>query len=504
MALPYDIEADRIAVVQDETLLTFGDLDRRAKQIAQLIRAHGVCPGDHVAFCLENRVDFFSIVFGSIYAGVYYTAISPYLHAGEVAYIIENCGAKLVVGSEKTHQKMSEARRTCQNVTAWYAMDGAIAGYESLDDAMASQPAVLPDDPTEGIDMLYSSGSTGRPKGVLRPRPQIAFGTENDNARPIFDLNGIAADTVYLNPAPLYHAAPLRWTVGTLRRGGRVVNMGRFDAKTCLDLVAQHRVTHIQFVPTMMIRLLKLPEPARSAADLSSIRRIVHAAAPCPVETKKQFIDWWGPIIDEYYGGTESNGLTYARCEDWLENPGTVGKAALGVIHIIGPDNQPVQAGQPGRVYFTGGMKFAYHGEPEKTKGAYLGDMSTLGDIGYVNEAGFLFLTDRDVNLIISGGTNIYPQLTEDVLVQHPDVADAAVIGVPDPDMGEVIMAVVEPAAGSARSSLEQRLRDHAAYSLPTIRQPRHYDFVDVMARHPNGKLRKVEMQDAYRKRFST
>lgn len=501
MALPYDMAPDRPAVIQDGDVLSFGELDRRARQIAQVMRSHGVQIGDHIAFCLENRPDYFSVIFGSIYAGVHYTAISPYLHADEIAYIVENCGAKLVIGSERTREKMAQAHAECGNVDAWYGLDGAADGYDSLPDAMAAAPVELPENPEEGIDMLYSSGSTGRPKGVLRPRPDCVFGDDPDNARPLFDLNGIDADTVYLNPAPLYHAAPLRWTIGVMRRGGRVINMDRFDARECLDLVAKHRVTHIQFVPTMMIRLLKLPQEVRAGADISSIRRIVHAAAPMPAEAKQQFIDWWGAIVDEYYGGTESNGLTYAKCADWLENPGTVGQAALGVIHIIGPDGEELPPGQPGRIFFTGGMKFAYHKEPEKTAGAYLGEMSTLGDIGYVNEAGFLFLTDRDVNLIISGGTNIYPQLTEDTLIQHPEVTDAAAIGTPDVDMGEVILAVIEPShADVDREALVDRLRAHCAENLPTIRRPKHYDVVDAMPRHPNGKLRKVEMRDHYRK----
>ena len=501
MALPFEMDADRPAVIQDGEILTFGELDRQAKQIAQVLRGHGVEIGDHVAFCLENRMDYFSVLFASIYAGVHYTAISPYLHADEVAYIVDNCGARLVIGSEHTVDKMAQARRDCSAVVAWYGLDGAMEGYASLPDAMAAAPVALPEAPQEGIDMLYSSGSTGRPKGVMRPLPVCDFGDDPDNARPIFDLNGIDADTVYLNPAPLYHAAPLRWTIGVLRRGGRIVNMARFDAQRCLDLVAQHRVTHIQFVPTMMVRLLKLPEEIRANADLSSIRRIVHAAAPMPKEAKQQFIDWWGAIVDEYYGGTESNGLTYAKCADWLRNPGTVGQAALGVIHIIDEDGQPLPNGTPGKVYFTGGMKFAYHKEPEKTAGAYLGEKSTLGDIGYVNDEGFLFLTDRDVNLIISGGTNIYPQLTEDTLIQHPEVTDAAAIGTPDADMGEVILAVIEPSdAGADRAGLIDRLRAHCAEHLPTIRQPKHYDVVDAMPRHPNGKLRKVEMREHYRK----
>lgn len=504
MALPLDHAAqdpDRVAVIDEAgKRLTYGELDAHAKQVAQLILASGVGEGGHIAFCLENRLEYFWTAFGAQYAGVYYTAISPWLHADEIAYIVDNCGAELVIGSAATQPVMAEAHKTCQRPRHWFSMDGAAEGYEDFKAALERQPAELLPDPRDGRDMLYSSGTTGRPKGVKHPLPPRPFGQDLGSAFTLAERLGLSGEAVYLNPAPLYHAAPLRWSMAILRMGGQVVSMARFDAARALALMAAHRVTHAQFVPTMMIRLLKLPEEVRRAADLSALERVIHAAAPCPVETKHRLMDWWGPIVDEYYGGTESNGLAYCAAEEWLDRPGTVGRAMLGALHILDDDGHQLPPGQPGTVYWSGMPRFAYHGEPEKTAKAYRGDKSTLGDIGYVDADGYLFLTDRDVNLIVCGGVNIYPQLTEDVLLQHPDVADAAVIGTPDPELGEVLLAVIEPSgASSDPDALIGRLRAHAGAELPRIRQPRHYEIVETLPRHPNGKLRKVEMRAHYR-----
>ena len=371
---------------------------------------------------------------------------------------------------------------------------------EAALDAMLATPLPVP---REGRDMLYSSGTTGKPKGVLHALTDTPFGEEADAAKAMFDYFGLSGDSTYLNPAPLYHAAPLRWSMSVVRRGGTVVSMRRFDATRALDLMSRHKVTEGQFVPTMMIRLLKLPDEMKAAADLSALRRVVHAAAPCPVETKRQLIDWWGPIVDEYYGGTEGNGLTYITAAEALERPGSVGKPLVGTITIMDEDGNELPMGQPGRVWWSGRPPFEYHKEPEKTAAAYRGEKSTLGDIGYLDADGYLFLTDRDVNLIVVGGTNVYPQLTEDVLAMHPDVADAAVIGAPDPELGEIVMAVIEPADPSAdRAALIERLTAHCAGELPTIRQPKRYDVVDTLPRHPNGKLRKVELRAQYRNLF--
>ena len=506
MTLPLDFarsDPDRIAVIDDhDETLTFGALDARAWQLAHLIRASGVGVGDHIAICLENRLEYFWALFGAHYAGVYYTAVSPWLREDEIDYIIGNCGAKLVIGSEKTLPKLADARANQTGVGRWLKLDGAAEGYEDLETALASHPAEPLENPREGRDMLYSSGTTGRPKGVKHLLTDEPFGREADAARGMFDHFGLGEDQVYLNPAPLYHAAPLRWSMSAVRRGGTVVSMSKFDAARCLDLMTRYRVTCGQFVPTMMVRLLKLPEEVKAAADLSALRRVVHAAAPCPADVKRGLIEWWGPIVDEYYGGTEGNGLTYIRAEDALAKPGSVGPALAGVLHILNDDGVEVPPGTPGRVYFSGRPPFSYHDEPEKTASAHFGEKSTLGDIGYVDDDGFLFLTDRDVNLIVSGGTNVYPQLTEDVLTMHPDVIDAAAIGYPDPDMGEVIMAVIEPKdAGADPAALIDSLMAHCAEALRSIRRPRHFDVVDALPRHPNGKLRKVELREAYRKK---
>lgn len=502
MTLPFDFPADRIAVVDDHGAeLTFGALDDRAKQLAQLIHEAGIGVGGHVAICLENRLEYLWTLFGAHYAGVYYTAVSPWLHPDEISYIIDNCQAELVIGSAKTLPKMTPARAECACVRRWLTLDAPAEGYEDLEAALDAQPTELLDDPREGRDMLYSSGSTGRPKGVLHKLVDTPFGEESDAAKAMYDTFGLGPDSIYLNPAPLYHAAPLRWSMSAIRRGGKVVSMHRFDAERCLTLMSDHQVTQAQFVPTMMIRMLKLPDAVKAKADLSALRRVVHAAAPCPIETKRQIIDWWGPIVDEYYGGTEANGFTFVTAEEAIERPGTVGKALAGTIDIMDDDGQILAPGEIGKIWWSGRPPFQYHGEPEKTAAAHRGHRSSLGDVGYLDEDGYLYLTDRDVNLIVIGGTNVYPQLTEDHLSMHPEVGDVAVIGTPDEDMGEVILAVVEPAqAGADQRALEDRLRTHAASDLPTIRQPRHYAFVDVLPRHPNGKLRKAELRETYRK----
>ncbi len=504
MALPLDFAAsdpDRVAVIDDTgEELTFDALNRRAWQLAHLIRDAGIEAGGHVAFCLENRLDYFWVLFGAHYAGVYYTAVSPWLHAGEIAYIVDNCEAELVIGSARTLPKLAEARSGCPGVRRWLTLDTNAPGYEDLEAALDALPVTPLSDTREGRDMLYSSGTTGRPKGVLHALADTPFGHEADAARPMFDHFGLGPDSVYLNPAPLYHAAPLRWSMSAVRRGGKVVSMERFDAARALELMTEQRVTAAQFVPTMMIRMLKLPDEAKAAADLSALQRVVHAAAPCPVETKRQMIAWWGPIVEEYYGGTEGNGLSYISATEALERPGSVGKALVGKIDILDDDGTVLPPGEIGKVWWSGRPPFAYHKEPEKTAAAYLGERSTLGDIGYLDEDGYLFLTDRDVNLIVCGGTNIYPQLTEDVLAMHDAVGDAGVVGTPDADMGEVVLAVVEPAKrGVDAAALVDQLRAHCAEALPKLRQPKHYVVIDEMPRHPNGKLRKVELRDAYR-----
>jgi fatty-acyl-CoA synthase len=352
--------------------------------------------------------------------------------------------------------------------------------------------------------MLYSSGTTGRPKGVRKDLPGTPFG--DPSATPVLlaralagQGNGVGPGAVYLCPAPLYHSAPLVYSMSMQRLGATVVVMERFDPRRCLELIEQHRVTHAQFVPTMFVRMLHLPEAERARFDLSSLQFAVHAAAPCPVAVKRQMLEWWGPIIHEYYSGTEDIGSTYISPEEWLAHPGSVGRP-LEECHIVGPDGDELPAGEEGIVFFAGGRPFEYHNDPDKTASA-TNDRGwrTLGDIGRLDDDGYLYLTDRQAHMIISGGVNIYPQEAENVLAAHPAVADVAVIGVPDPEMGEAVKAVVQPAAGAvAGPELGSDLLTHCRAELATYKCPRTVDFVDELPRDPNGKLYKRLLRERY------
>jgi acyl-CoA synthetase (AMP-forming)/AMP-acid ligase II len=385
-------------------------------------------------------------------------------------------------------------------------LDGAIDGYDSYEAAIeAAPPTPLDEERVEGQDMLYSSGTTGRPKGVKIPLPGTTLGDAPDSVTALGQLLfGTSADTVYLSPAPLYHAAPLRFCRGVHRVGGTVVVMEHFDPEQYLQLVERHRATFTQVVPTMFIRLLKLPEEVRSRYDVRSLEAAVHAAAPCPVEVKEKMIEWWGPIIHEYYAGTEGNGFVYTNSTDWLAHRGSVGKALVGTIHIVGEDGEEVPTGESGTVYFEGEVAatFEYHNDKEKTassrdpKGR---GWSTLGDVGYLDDDGFLYLTDRKAYMIITGGVNVYPQEAENVLALHPKVNDVAVFGVPNEDFGEEVKAVVEPASmADAGPELERELIAYCKEHLADVKCPRSVDFRPELPRHPTGKLYKRLLKDEY------
>ena len=493
---------DKPAVIMGSSgaVMTYRELDDEANRLSQLFRAAGLEPGDHVAFCLENHPHFLAVAWGAHYAGLYYTAMSSRLTLEESEYIINDCGARAFITSAYKSEVAAELADRMPQVATRLMIDTVIDGFESYEQAIAAFPATPLADGVAGRDMLYSSGTTGRPKGVKVAAPAEPVDTPTAVTGLAQLLLGYDADTVYLSPAPLYHAAPLRFTMSVHQTGGTAVVMEHFDPEEALALIDRYRVTASQWVPTMFIRMLKLPDETRARYDVGSLRAAVHAAAPCPIAVKEQMIEWWGPVIHEYYAGTEGNGFVYCNSEDWLAHKGSVGKALVGEIHIVDDDGVELPVGEAGTIYFGGGGDFEYHNDPDKTLESHdARGWSTLGDIGRLDEDGFLYLTDRKSYMIISGGVNIYPQETENILAMHPKVADVAVLGVPNADFGEEVKAVVQlidPA--EAGSDTERELIDYSRQHLADVKCPRSVDFVEELPRHPTGKLYKRLLRDQY------
>jgi len=475
-----------IMAASGETV-TYGQLNAQSNRIAQLFRSVGLKPGDHVAFFLENHPRFFEICWGAQRAGLVYTPISSRLTASEVTYILEDCGAKLFIASKSLLERDAMPK------------PDYVVG-ESWEKAVAAQPATPIADETAGHDMLYSSGTTGRPKGVKPVVPPQPIDAENPLLAITSKLYGMGSDTIYLSPAPLYHAAPLRFNMSVMRLGGTSILMEHFDAEEFLRLVEKHRVTHSQLVPTMFVRFLKLPDEVRLKYDVSSLRCAIHAAAPCPIPTKEKMIEWWGPIVWEYYGGTEGNGLTMCNSAEWLAHKGTVGKAIVGKLKIVGEDGDELPPGESGAVYFAEGRPFEYHNDPKKTaESRHPKGWTTIGDVGYVDDDGFLHLTDRKAFMIISGGVNIYPQEAENLLITHPKVMDCAVFGVPNEEFGEEVKAVVQPRdMADAGPQLAEELIAFCKQHLSVIKCPRSIDFEAELPRHATGKLYKRLLRDRY------
>jgi acyl-CoA synthetase (AMP-forming)/AMP-acid ligase II len=499
---------DHPAVIMAGTgqTMTYAELDEEANRLSQLFRSLGLQPGDHVAFCMENHPRFLAVAWGCHYAGLYYTAMSSRLTDDEMQYIINDCGARAFITTAYKREAAEKLLGQAPNVETWLMIDGTVDGFESYEDTIAAQPAEPLEGRIAGADMLYSSGTTGKPKGVKPPMPSQPLDAAGTSVYGLMALLfGLTEDTVYLSPAPLYHAAPLRFCMGAQMGGATVVVMERFDPEEALALIEKHQATLSQWVPTMFIRMLKLPDEVRAKYDVSSMQAAVHAAAPCPVEVKRRMIEWWGPVLHEYYAGTEGNGFVYTNSEDWLAHPGSVGKALIGSLHIVDEETgEEVPVGEAGTVYFEGenAATFQYHNDPEKTeksrdpKGR---GWSTLGDVGRLDEDGFLYLTDRKAYMIISGGVNIYPQEAENVLAMHPKVYDVAVFGIPNEDFGEEVKAVVQPAEGvEPGPDLERELIAFCREKLADVKCPRSVDFRDELPRHPTGKLYKRLLKDEY------
>lgn len=481
--------------------VTFRQLEERVNRCIQYFQGIGLHPGDHIAIMMENNSRFLEIISGASGAGLIYTAISTHLKAAEIEYIINDCGAKIFITSHDRGDVADQLHDKMPKVETRLMVGGSIDGYDSYEDTIKGYPAAPIANETLGKPMLYSSGTTGRPKGVVNIAEEAPSGTIPQSILGLIILYSLTPDTVYLSPAPLYHSAPLNFCMIILALGGTIIIMDRFDALEALRLIEKHKATHSQWVPTMFIRMLKLPEEARNRYDISSMKVAIHAAAPCPIPVKEQMIEWWGPVIFEYYSGTEANGFVAITSEQWLSHKGSVGRPVLGEIHILDDDENEVPPGTPGTIYVANGNRFEYHNDPDKTASSRNDrGWSTMGDIGFLDEDGFLYLTDRKAHMIISGGVNIYPQETENVLVTHPKVADAAVFGIPNADLGEEVKAVVQPVdMAEAGPELEQVLIAFCREDLSGIKSPKSIDFEKELPRYPTGKLFKRILKERYR-----
>ena len=480
--------------------VTYAELDARSNQGAQLFRSLGLQTGDSIALFIDNHPRYYEILWAAQRSGLRFTCLSSKLTAGEVEYIVKDCEAKAFIASVALSETALQVARLIPGVNL-FMVGGESEEFASFEAARAPMPATPIADESAGRPMLYSSGTTGRPKGVKR---MGATDPAIDGANPLAGLGqvlyGWTRDSVYLSPAPLYHAAPLGWSMAVQAMGGTVILMERFDPEDALRFIEQYKVTTAQWVPTHFVRMLKLPVEVRTRYDLSSLKAVFHAAAPCPVPIKEQMIAWWGPIVHEYYAGTEGNGFCVINSEEWLAHKGSVGRGLMAQVRICDDEGNPLPPRTEGLVYFEGGGQFEYHGDPKKTaESRNQHGWSTLGDVGWVDEEGFLYLTDRKSFMIISGGVNLYPQELENVLINHPTVADAAVVGAPDEEMGEKVVAVIQPMNwADAGDDLRAELMAYARANLSHVKSPRVIDFMAELPRHPTGKLYKRLIRDAY------
>jgi long-chain acyl-CoA synthetase len=496
-------DPDKPALIMAATkrVQSYRELNARSIKIARLLDQIGVEQGETIAILSENNLDFLNVCWAAQRSGRYYSPISFRFVADEISYILEDSDAKALFVDSKCVDSAKDALGQLKKEIPVYEITGDSNAFLSLDSALESISDEALKVEVEGQDLLYSPGTTGKPKGVKFP---LKFNPITAGAVQVLmaGLYNATKDCVYLCPAPLYHAAPLRFTMAISRLGGTAVIMDHFEEKSYLSLIEQYRVTHTQVVPTMFIRLLKYNQEIRHQYDLSSLRCIIHAAAPCPIEVKKEIINWFGPIIYEYYAGTEGNGFVACNSEEWLKHPGTVGKPLLGKIHILDENHNEQPVGCDGVIYFEGGQEFEYLNDKEKTKSSRTEKgWTTLGDIGHLDKDGYLYLTDRLSYMIISGGINIYPQEVENVLISHPKVADVAVFGIPNEEFGEEVKAVVQPMMRNwDPTALEQELISFAKTKLASYKCPKSIDFKDELPRHPNGKLYKRLLREEYLK----
>lgn len=491
---------DKVAVIDADSgaVMTYAELDIRSNQVAHFFRAQGLGQGERVAFLVDNTPDYFPLAWGAQRAGLLFVCLSTKLTAPEIDFILGDSAARLLIASAS----LAPVAANLSAEVARFSLGGELYDFVPLEPLLHEQPVNPIEDESAGNAMLYSSGTTGRPKGVKHAAlPDSAIDQVTPLAMLAIGYFGLGAHSVYLSTAPLYHAAPLGWTMTVHKLGGTVVLMRRFDPEAALQYIEEYRCNAGQFVPTHFVRMLKLPEEVRRKYDVSTMQVAIHAAAPCPVPVKQAMIDWWGPVIDEYYAGTESNGFTAIKSADWLTHPGSVGKAiGEATLHICNEDGDELPPCTEGLVYFQGPRAFEYHNDPAKTaESRNKHGMTTLGDVGWVDEEGYLYLTDRKSFMIISGGVNIYPQEIENHLVTHPKVADVAVVGAPCDEMGEQVVAVVQPAkdAGDA-DALADELRAYCRQALSGVKTPKRFEFMAELPRHDTGKLYKRLIRDKF------
>ncbi|MFK8024347.1 MAG: AMP-binding protein [Ilumatobacter sp.] len=498
---------DRPAFIMASTghAVSYAEFEARSNQLAHLLAAHGLGPHDHYSVFMENNDRYFEACAAGERSGMYYTCINSYLTPDEMAYIVDDSESQVVITSAAKLPVVIEALPSLDRVSLVLVVGGVPDGVDARVRDYVTETAHQPTGAIErellGVAMLYSSGTTGQPKGIIRELPEQPPSEQLPLFGFLANLWQYRDDMIYLSPAPLYHSAPQAAVNLTIRQGGTAVVMERFDPLEYLQLIERHRVTHSQLVPTMFSRMLKLPAEDRERFDLSSLEFAVHAAAPCPVQVKEQMIEWWGPIIHEYYGATEGLGFAACDSEQWLAHRGTVGKIVLGEVFVADDDMNEMPNGTPGTLWFGSGTDFQYHNDPAKTAEATSSDgtMTTVNDVGYVDDDGFLYLTDRKTFMIISGGVNIYPQETENLLITHPKVADAAVFGIPNEDLGEEVKAVVQPMPGvDGDEALARELTEFCAAHLARQKVPRSIDFDAELPRLPTGKLYKRVLRDRY------
>ena len=494
---------DRPAVVMggSGTVVTYRELEERSNQFAHHLRGLELGPDDVVAILMDNNPRYHEVAWGVRRIGRYFTPVNTHLTADEVAYIVNDSRATVVIANEGLREVAAGLTpAVVPNVRHRLFIGAALSGWTDYDEAVSGLPRTPVPDESEGDVIQYSSGTTGKPKGIRRPLTGAPINLEQDPVVPFLRAIGLTEESTYLSPAPLYHAAPIHWTMAIHRLGGTVVVMEKFDAEAALALIERYRVTHAQMVPTMFVRMLKADDAVRDRYDLSSLKQVIHAAAPCPIDVKRRMIDWWGPIISEFYSSSEGAGATFVTAAEWLEHPGTVGRPMIGALHVLDDDGNELPAGEVGTIWADVPVHFDYLNDADKTREHHNEHgWTTVGDVGYLDEDGYLYLTDRKAYMIISGGVNIYPQEVEDVLIGHPRVYDVAVFGVPNPDFGEEVKAVVQPDDMSGVGpELSAELIAYCRERLAGYKCPRSIDFEANLPRSDNGKLYKRRLRDRY------